>query len=300
MAGRTRASMRLAAGAVAFALLGAAGVVAWLFALPPSLVPDALRAHAPQGAAADDAKPPPPVLVRQRASGFQVPYRAPAAGLPHSSGFAVGGSVDVPALGDLMYRRRMAETYPVPAGLDGPGTFATVPGHDPAPGAGRVVRYRVDVEDDVPLDGRLFARAVQETLNDERGWGEAGLRTFERVSTGPADFAVTLASPGTTGEWCAMSGFDTTVDNVSCDSGRTERVLINAFRWAQGSTTYGDDILRYRQMLINHEVGHRLGRLHAHCAREGALAPVMMQQTLSLTTDGARCETNPWPHPHRG
>lgn len=284
---------------MALALLGAAGVVVWLFALPPSLVPDSLRNHVPRDVA-DDAEPPPVRAEQQRASGFRAPYRAPASGLRHSSGFAVGGSADVPSLGDLMYRRRMGETYPVPAGLRGPGTFETVPGRDPAPGDGRVVRYRVDVEDDVPLDGRLFARAVHETLNDERSWAEAGRRTFERVSTGPADFAVTLASPGTTGDWCAMSGFDTTVDNVSCDSGRTERVLLNAFRWAQGSKTYGDDIRGYRQMLVNHEVGHRLGHLHAHCVRDGARAPVMMQQTLSLTTDEATCETNPWPYPDRG
>ncbi|WP_407563182.1 DUF3152 domain-containing protein [Streptomyces sp. 184] len=294
MAGLTR----LAARAVALALLGAAGVVAWFFTLPPSLLPDALRAHAPQ-AAAEDAKPP-PLRAEQSTSGFHLPYRPPATGPRHSSGFAVGGSADVPALGDMMYRRWMGETYPVPAELEGPGTFTTVPGHDPAPGDGRMMRYRVDVEDDVPLDGRLFARAVHETLNDERSWGGSGRRTFERVAAGPADFAVTLASPGTTGEWCALSGFDTTVDNVSCDSGLTERVLINAYRWAQGSPTYGDDIHGYREMLVNHEVGHRLGHLHDHCVRDGARAPVMMQQTLSLTTAGARCETNPWPHPDRG
>jgi hypothetical protein len=298
LAGRIRSLTRLAATAVALALLGAAGVVVWLFALPPSLVPDALRHHAPRDTA-DDSRPP-TVRAEQQASGFHVPYRAPASGLRHSSGFATGGSADMPSLGDLMYRRRMGETYPVRAGLRGPGTFQTVPGHDPALGAGRVVRYRVDVEDDLPLDGRLFARAVHETLNDARGWGDDGSRTFERVSAGPTDFAVTLASPGTTGDWCAMSGFDTTVDNVSCDSGQTERVLINAFRWARGSRTYGDDIRGYRQMLINHEVGHRLGHLHAPCVRDGARAPVMMQQTLSLTTGGATCETNPWPYPDRG
>ncbi|MEO3763971.1 DUF3152 domain-containing protein [Streptomyces sp. B8F3] len=298
MAGRTGTSTRLAAGAAALALLGAAGVALWLFALPPNLVPDALRSHAPRGIV-DDAKPP-PLQVKQRASGFHVPYRAPAAGLPHSSGFAAGGAADMPALGDLLYRRRMSETSPLPAELAGPGTFETVPGYDPAQGPGRVVRYRVDVEDDVPLDGRMFARAVQETLNDARSWGGSGRRTFERVSAGSVDFAVTLASPGTTGEWCARSGFDTTVDNVSCDSALTERVLINAFRWAQGSTTYGDDMFGYRQMLINHEVGHRLGHLHAFCGRDGARAPVMMQQTLTLSTDGARCETNPWPYPDRG
>ncbi|MFW6692972.1 DUF3152 domain-containing protein [Streptomyces sp. MAR4 CNX-425] len=296
MTGATRSMTRLAAVAAALALLGAAATAAWLFALPPDLVPDALRPHAPRDATAD-AEPPP---VDRQASGFHVPYRPPESGLRHSSGFAAGGSAEMPDLGDLRYRRRMGETFPIPARLHGPGTFETVPGRDPAPGAGPVVRYRVDVEDGVPLDGRLFARAVHDTLNDPRSWGGNGKRTFERVPAGPADFAVTLASPGTTADWCARSGFDTTVDNVSCDSGLTERVLINAFRWAQGSSTYGDDIRGYRRMLLNHEVGHRLGQFHDYCVRDGARASVMMQQTLTLTTGGATCETNPWPYPDRG
>ena len=76
--------------------------------------------------------------------------------------------------------------------------------------------------------------------------------------------------------------------------------MINAWRWAQGSETYGDDIRGYRQMLVNHEVGHRLGYGHVLCPGEGALAPVMMQQTKFLTTDGVTCEPNPWPHPEAG
>ena len=108
---------------------------------------------------------------------------------------------------------------------------------------------------------------------------------------------VTLASPGTTAEWCAKSGLDTTVDNVSCDSAATERVMINAWRWAQGAKTYGDRMAAYRQMLINHEVGHRLGKGHLYCRRDGAPAPVMMQQTKTLTTGDNTCRPNPWPRP---
>lgn len=135
---------------------------------------------------AADATEPLPIRAEQQASGFHAPYRASASGPRHSSGFALGGSADMPSLGDLMYGRRIGETYPIAAGLRGPGTFETVPGHDPAPGTGRVVRYRVDVENDVPLDGRLFARAVHETLNDARSWGADGRRTFERVPAEPA------------------------------------------------------------------------------------------------------------------
>ena len=80
---------------------------------------------------------------------------------------------------------------------------------------------------------------------------------------------ITLASPGTTAVWCAKSGLDTTEDNVSCDSAATERVMINAYRWAQGSKTYGDDrCYAYRQMLINHEVGPP-ARLRPRDLRQG-------------------------------
>ncbi|MGP3999826.1 DUF3152 domain-containing protein, partial [Streptomyces sp. 8N706] len=205
-----------------------------------------------------------------------------------------------PPAASATYEQKMAAVYPLDAKLAGSGDFAPVPGRDKAPGRGQVIRYRVDVEKGLPLDGELFARAVHETLNDERSWGHDGSRTFERVSTGDADWVITLASPGTTATWCAKSGLDTTVDNVSCDAASTERVMINAYRWAQGAETYGDaKMLAYRQMLINHEVGHRLGHNHEGCTKQGALAPVMMQQTKFLATDGTVCKPNPWPVPER-
>ncbi|MFF4528046.1 DUF3152 domain-containing protein [Streptomyces sp. NPDC001407] len=196
------------------------------------------------------------------------------------------------------YDEQMARKYPLDEKAHGSGDFETVGGHDKAPGKGEVLRYRVDVEKGLPLDGALFAEAVQRTLNDDRSWGHGGTRTFERVSSGHADFVITLASPGTTAAWCAKSGLDTTEDNVSCDSAATDRVMINAYRWAQGAQTYGDKMLMYRQMLINHEVGHRLGHDHEGCTKEGALAPVMMQQTKFLKSEnGLTCRPNPWPFP---
>ncbi|MFE9248076.1 DUF3152 domain-containing protein [Streptomyces sp. NPDC007088] len=196
------------------------------------------------------------------------------------------------------YEELMGRTYPLAADLHASGAFTTVPGSAAAPRSGRqLLRYRVDVERGLGLDGALFADAVQKTLNDDRSWAHGQERAFERVSTARADFVVTLASPGTTADWCAKSGLDTTVDNVSCDSAATERVMINAYRWAQGSVTYGDAIHPYRQMLINHEVGHRLGHNHVSCAVDGSLAPVMQQQTKFLDHDGIHCLPNAWPFP---
>ncbi|MFF9406925.1 DUF3152 domain-containing protein [Streptomyces anandii] len=202
-----------------------------------------------------------------------------------------------PSATPLTYDQKMNAKYPLSPALKGSGKFETVPGAAKAPGKGQKFTYRVDMEQGLGLDGRLFADAVQKTLNDDRSWAHGGARTFERVSSGEADFVITLASPGTTATWCAKSGLDTTEDNVSCDSAATERVMINAYRWAQGSKTYGDKIFAYRQMLINHEVGHRLGHGHVNCEKNGQLAPVMQQQTKFLDHDGIHCLPNPWPYP---
>jgi len=196
------------------------------------------------------------------------------------------------------YDEQMTQVFPLDAHLTASGKFQPTGGDAKAPGHGKVVRYRVDIEEGLPLDGKLFAEAVHKTLNDDRSWAHGGARTFQRVGSGDADFVITLASPGTTATWCAKSGLDTSEDNVSCDSAATDRVMINAYRWAQGARTYGHDKMHaYRQMLINHEVGHRLGHNHEICSRQGALAPVMMQQTKFLTTDGVTCRPNSWPFP---
>ncbi|MEU9012851.1 DUF3152 domain-containing protein [Streptomyces sp. NPDC048479] len=196
------------------------------------------------------------------------------------------------------YAQLMAARFPINPKLTATGDFEAVPGFDKAPGRGRKIRYRVDIEKGLGLDGALFAKAVQQTLNDDRSWAHGGAMTFERISSGEPEFVITLASPGTTATWCAKSDLDTSVDNVSCDSASTDRVMINAYRWAQGSATYGDEAMfTYRQMLINHEVGHRLGHGHVNCRTPGALAPVMQQQTKSLDIDGIKCRPNPWVHP---
>nr|WP_239762509.1 DUF3152 domain-containing protein [Streptomyces sp. CL12-4] len=198
----------------------------------------------------------------------------------------------------LTYEQKMAKTYPLGATYKGSGKFEAIPGIDKAPGTGQKYTYRVDVEQGLGLDGELFAQAVQKTLNDNRSWAHNGARTFERIHSGQPDFVITLASPGTTADWCAKSGLDTTEDNVSCDSAATDRVMINAYRWAQGAEPFGDQIYAYRQMLINHEVGHRIGYNHVSCDKDGELAPVMQQQTKFVDHDGIDCRPNAWAYPN--
>ncbi|MFH8443785.1 DUF3152 domain-containing protein [Streptomyces sp. NPDC018026] len=198
----------------------------------------------------------------------------------------------------LTYEQKMGKRYPLGATLKASGKFDAIPGIAKGTGKGQKYTYRIDVEQGLGLDGELFAEAVQKTLNDDRSWAHNGARTFERVESGQPDFVLTLASPGTTAEWCAKSGLDTTEDNVSCDSAATQRVMINAYRWAQGAAPYGDAIHAYRQMLINHEVGHRIGYNHVTCDKDGELAPVMQQQTKFVDHDGIDCRPNAWAYPN--
>jgi Protein of unknown function (DUF3152) len=206
--------------------------------------------------------------------------------------FAASGSVSRPMPGAAAASQRVA----VPETAS--GILQTVAGNEVAPpGAGTVIRYRVDVEEGLPFDPREFAETSYQILNDPRSWGEGGTRSFERVDEGPVDFVLTLASPAVTDRICRRSGADTSEQKVSCNAQATNRVMINGYRWGQGAETYGEDLAAYRTMLVNHEVGHRLGHGHLTCSGTGQPAPVMMQQTKTLQTGPWVCRPNPWPFP---
>ncbi|MEJ7725699.1 MAG: DUF3152 domain-containing protein [Actinomycetes bacterium] len=166
------------------------------------------------------------------------------------------------------------------------GRLAVVPGTDAPGGPGPdLLTYRVEIEAELPFDGPEFAAAVHATLNDPRGWPTRGY-AFQRVDGGDADFVVIMASPALTDRLCAPL---LTRGQVSCRNGNS--VILNALRWGVGIEDYGGDLAAYREYMVNHEVGHRLGRGHPNCPGAGAPAPVMMQQTYGL--DG--CTANAWP-----
>lgn len=174
----------------------------------------------------------------------------------------------------------------------GSGRFVRADVDGPKVGeSGRLLRYAVEVEKDLPYDADETAREIQTTLSDPRSWIGGGDWRLELVSdTARADFTVFLATPGTVDRYCWPLR---TYGRVSCQAGN--KVVLNAWRWAHASDAYGSDVGAYRQYLVNHEVGHRLGHNHVGCPGKGRRAPVMMQQTKGV---GA-CEANPWPAPKR-
>lgn len=167
------------------------------------------------------------------------------------------------------------------------GQPAVVAGSTAAVTGPTVWSYRVEVEDGLAFDGPEFAAAVHATLSDPRGWATDG-HVFQRVDSASVDFRVILASPALTDQLCAPLR---TRGQVSCRNG--EMVVLNALRWATGVEDYGADLASYREYLVNHEVGHRLGRNHVDCPGPGQPAPIMMQQTYGV----GDCTPNPWPLP---
>jgi hypothetical protein len=148
------------------------------------------------------------------------------------------------------------------------------------------LRVAVLVEGGIPVAVRRFAQVIERVLSDPRGWLRAGY-TFRLVSVSPADVEIVLASPSMTDQLCAPLQ---TLGRYSCAQGN--RAVLNFERWRHGAPAYAS-IARYRTYMINHEVGHLLGRAHAYCPAAGAPAPLMMQQTKGV----APCRPNPWPLP---
>ncbi|MBR3164277.1 DUF3152 domain-containing protein [Candidatus Saccharibacteria bacterium] len=153
----------------------------------------------------------------------------------------------------------------------------------------RVVKYRIETRGDIKGDKEEFRKVVAETLRDEKGWARAGVK-FEEVEKG-GELKMILASPKKVAE--ASAGCS---DKLSCTV--KSDVLINDDRWMGGSDSYnqlGVKVAEYRQMVINHEVGHFLGHDHiAKCEIENGTAPIMLQQSTGLRG----CQPGVWPMPN--
>ncbi|KUM87247.1 MULTISPECIES: DUF3152 domain-containing protein [Streptomyces] len=180
-----------------------------------------------------------------------------------------------------------------PLPQSGPGTFVTAPGGSGRVGKGTPLRYRVEVEKGISISPEDVAAQVERTLADPRGWTADGHSAFQRVSDGPTDFRVRLATPATVDRICAEGGLDTG-GTVNCSV--NHNVMVNLRRWVLATEFYREDVVGYRSLIINHEVGHFLGHGHATCPGKGQPAPAMMQQIKGLLG----CVPNVWPYDSDG
>jgi hypothetical protein len=149
-----------------------------------------------------------------------------------------------------------------------------------------LMNFALKIEPSIPIGPDCMGKLITSILNDPRGWNNITEKEFLLVSEEDADFTFIFSSPDKTDELCAPLE---TNGIYSCRN--EEEIIINYFRWENGAIDFGNDMKTYRLYLINHETGHILGWGHTGCPKDGALAPVMMQQ--SKTTDG--CTPYGWP-----
>lgn len=196
-----------------------------------------------------------------------------------------------PATSSAAPRAGRSPTPETPA--TGPGTFVTAAGESARVGSGKLLRYRVEVENGIDLPAADVARQVEHILADRRGWTANGYSAFQRVSSGPSDFSVKVATPATVDKICGEHGLDTR-GRVNCNV--ENQVMVNLRRWLLATPVYARHVTDYRALIINHEVGHFLGHGHVTCPAPGRPAPVMMQQIYGMHG----CLPNVWPYDEKG
>jgi len=148
------------------------------------------------------------------------------------------------------------------------------------------LNYAVKIEPSLGLDPLCIKNLLFLILNNDTGWKNITEKQFQLTSVEESDYVYIFASPEKTDEICAP------IETNSIYSCRKEQnIVLNFFRWKNGAEDFKNDMETYRIYLINHETGHILGWGHVGCPKEGAIAPVMMQQ--SKGTEG--CIPYGWP-----
>lgn len=136
----------------------------------------------------------------------------------------------------------------------------------------KTVRYKTIVDPDVKYDSKKFQEEVAIYLADPEGWAQ--WFTFVYTPNGPAKLIRLCNSSTLKQEGCKD-------DSLSCAILGGDMIWLNANRWMHGSKASKLPLVRYRQYMVSHEMGHSLGYDHVTCPGSGP-APVMMQQTLGI------------------
>jgi hypothetical protein len=142
--------------------------------------------------------------------------------------------------------------------------------------------YSVEFDDSIVINRNLVVKKILEVLNDTRGWKRLGYDFKFKEKN--AKFKIKIVKEDKIVKICKFSG-------LSCADMSKNIIYINIKRWRRGSKASKLSLDNYRTYVINHEIGHLLGRDHYKCGKSGTKVPVMVQQTLGISN----CKPNPWP-----
>lgn len=133
----------------------------------------------------------------------------------------------------------------------------------------KTLRYSVSIESNIKRNLKNFKQEVHNILSHKKSWKINFIQVEENYN-----FQIILASPKNIRNYCNFSG-------LSCADPVHQKIWINNSRWTNGAKPSKLSLKNYRIYLINHEVGHILGFLHAIPIKNRKV-PVMNQHTLGL------------------
>lgn len=226
-------------------------------------------------------------LIDDAGSGALATAGTPATPTPSPTPTPITTATQAPASAPAAKKPSTAGASTARSYLGGPARPSATCGRTGA----RVVRFRVLVEEGLPTTPTRFVADLLSVVCDERSWIGSGKVRF-RYDPG-ASLLIGLRTPSSTERRCKQVVGLSVNFYYSC--GSTGEVVLNSDRWFHGSRFWPGSVPAYRQMLVNHEVGHALGQHHRSCMRDGGPAPVMMQQSKGTTTGERTCKPNPWP-----
>lgn len=165
--------------------------------------------------------------------------------------------------------------------------------HSPKRNKKTVWYVTTSVDHDVNFSEKKFRNKVEYILKHPKGWEHIDSTIqFKILDHQPFikmksknKIPIRLSTNKTIVDVCGFSG------KLSCCDMNTKQCWINEYRWKHGSAKSGLPLTKYRNYVINHEVGHALGRLHSKCPCKDCPAPIMMQQTKGI----GKCKPNDMP-----
>ncbi len=157
----------------------------------------------------------------------------------------------------------------------------------------------VDTDCKGSVDRSEVAALIATILTDSKGWRSHGYE-FIQLShlSGSAMrkdrnnwnrvFHIRVSLDRTISHECGFSG-------LSCADMSINVIYINLDRWLHGASASGLALLPYRYYLVQHEIGHLLGRHHVACDCDSVtnecIRPIMVQATVAKDS----CSPNMWP-----
>lgn len=191
----------------------------------------------------------------------------------------------------------------------GEGTFSPVPAQPATtPDAGVVQYVRIDVEDGLQMINGTLSVFVMSALNDPQGWGKEGPTTYVQTEGAP-DIRVIFASPVTAAALCptphepaSLAPVETSSPSPDASPSPTPTaiqcadhgaIVVSVYDWIQGLGPFAADRNGARAYLLNHGLGHVLGKADDRC-KKGVAAVMVDQRELP-----AKCKPNPWPFPSK-